>query len=104
MLVIDQSQNNGTVDLSVGDSLRVQLSENPTTGYRWHLQSDGAPALGLVQDSMESPGSRPGAAATRYWIFTAVAAGSVALRIELRRSWQPESIGTFGVKVNVKAR
>jgi predicted secreted protein len=104
MLVIDQSRNNGTADLSVGDSLRVQLSENPTTGYRWHLQSDGAPALRLVEDSMESPGSRPGAAGTRYWMFTAVAAGSVALRIELRRSWQPESIGTFEVKVDVKAR
>lgn len=104
MLVIDQTHNNGSADLFVADSLRVQLSENPTTGYRWHLQSDGAPALHLIQDSLETPGSQPGAAGIRYWIFEAAAAGSVALRIELRRSWQPESIGSFTVTVNVRAR
>jgi predicted secreted protein len=104
MLVIDQTQNNGSADLFVGDSFRVRLSENPTTGYRWHLQSDGAPALRLVQHSFESPGNMPGASGARYWTFAAAVTGSVALRIELLRSWQPESVSTFNITVNVKAR
>ena len=104
MLVIDQTQDGGSSDLLVGESLRLQLSENPTTGYRWHLQSDGAPALRLVQDSFEAPGSRPGAPGIRFWIFEAVAAGSAALKFELRRSWQPENIGTFATTVHVKTR
>jgi inhibitor of cysteine peptidase len=104
MLVLDQTQNNGSADVSVGDSFRVQLSENPTTGYRWYLQSDGAPALRLVQDSFESRGSLPGSGGVRYWIFAAAATGSVALRIELRRSWRPEPISTFGITVSVKAQ
>jgi len=104
MLIIDQTRNNGSADLFVGDSFRVQLSENPTTGYRWQLRSDGAPTLRLVRDSFEAPGSPPGSGGMRYWIFAAASAGSVALNIELRRSWQPQAISTFDVTVSVKAR
>lgn len=104
MLVIDQAHNNGSVDLFVGDSFRVQLSENPTTGYRWHFQSHALPALRLIQDLFEASGSQPGSSGVRYWIFAADTPGSVELRLELRRSWQKQPVGTFAVTVSVKAR
>lgn len=104
MLVIDQTRNNNAIEISVGETFRVQLSENPTTGYRWHLQTDGAPALRLVQDSFEASRSAPGGGGLRCWSFAADHPGSIELRMELRRSWQPQPVNSFGVTVSVKAR
>ena len=104
MLVIDQTQNNGSVEVSVGDSFRVQLSENPTTGYRWQLQSAGAPALRITEDSFEASTGKPGGGGVRYWMFVADQPAAAALRMELKRSWQPQPVDTFSATVNVKAR
>lgn len=104
MLVIDQAQNNGAIDVSSGDAIEVRLHENPTTGYRWHLQSDGAPALRLLQDLSEAPTASVGAGGQRSWKFVAEDPGSAELRMDLRRSWQPQSVNSFAVVVNVKAR
>ena len=104
MLVINESKNNSAVEISAGDSLRVQLPENPTTGYRWHLQANGAPMLRLVQDSFETAGNAPGSGGSRYWKFDADHPGSAELRMELRRSWQPQPVNSFAVTVTVSAR
>jgi inhibitor of cysteine peptidase len=104
MLVIDETKNNCAIEISVGDSFRVQLSENPTTGYRWNLQADGAPALRMAQDSFEAPGNAPGGGGLRYWNFSADHPGSTELRMELRRSWQPQPVNSFAVTVSVKTR
>src|SRR5262245_13459650 len=103
MLVIDQSRNDSAADIAVGETLRIQLSENPTTGFRWQLQADGAPALRLLQDTFEASGSAPGGGGSRCWTFAADHPGSIELRIELRRSWQPQPVSRFGITVNVKA-
>ena len=58
MLVIDQTQNGSAVETSVGDSFQLKLAENPTTGYRWQLLTDVAPALRLVQEFIRSIGER----------------------------------------------
>lgn len=104
MLVINESKNNSTVEISAGDSFRVQLSENPTTGYRWHLQTNGAPVLRLVQNSFEPAGSALGSGGLRYWNFAADHPGSAELRMELRRSWQPQPVNSFAVTVTVIVR
>jgi inhibitor of cysteine peptidase len=104
MLLLDQMRNNGAVEVLVGDSFRVQLPENPTTGYRWHLQSAGGPALRVLEDSFESSQSGYGSGGVRHWTFMADHPAEVALHMELRRSWQPEHIEAFDLTVNVKAR
>jgi inhibitor of cysteine peptidase len=104
MLVIDQTQNNATAEVHVGDSFRVQLSENPTTGYRWHLQSGATPALRLLEDSFAASQGGPGGGGLRYWTFAADKSGPVGLRIDLKPSWQPQSVETFTATINVKAR
>jgi inhibitor of cysteine peptidase len=104
MLIIDQTQNNNAIEIPVGQTFRVQLSENPTTGYRWRFETDVAPALRLVQDTFEASGSAPGGGGLRCWSFAADHPGLIELRMELRRSWQPQPVNSFGVTVSVKAR
>jgi inhibitor of cysteine peptidase len=104
MLVIDQTQNNASVEIAVGDSLRVQLSENPTTGYRWQLLTNISPTLRLIRDEFEASASGPGGGGVRYWIVQAEQFGTAALSMELRRSWQPQPVNSFAVSISVKAR
>ena len=104
MFVIDLTRNNDSVEIAVGDSVRVQLSENPTTGYRWQLLTNGAPALRLVRDDFERSASGPGGGGTRYWIFAAQCPGTAGLGMELQRSWQPQAVSSFAVSIRVKAR
>jgi inhibitor of cysteine peptidase len=101
MLVIDETQNNGAAEVLVGAPFRVQLSENPTTGYRWHLLTAGAPALHVIEDSFQASRGGPGSAGVRYWIFVADHPVATALRMELRRSWQPQPVDSFSFTVNV---
>jgi inhibitor of cysteine peptidase len=104
MLVIDQTQNNRTFEVLVGDSFQVQLSENPTTGYRWHLRSDVAPALRILEDSFTASTGGPGGGGLRHLTFVAERPAVVELQIELKRSWQPQSVAAFGATIDVKAR
>jgi inhibitor of cysteine peptidase len=104
MIVIDHTQNNGSVEIAVGDSFRLQLGENPTTGYRWRLDKDGAPMLRTVEDSFEGSSGGLGGGGVRYWVFAAEQPGAAALSLELRRGWQPQATGAFSIAVNVKAR
>jgi inhibitor of cysteine peptidase len=103
MLVIDQSRNDSVAEIRVGETVRIQLSENPTTGFRWRLQADGAPALRLIQDTFEASGSAPGSGGSRCWTFAADHPGSIELRMELQRSWQPQPVRSFGITLDVKA-
>ena len=87
MLEIDQSYDGRT--------------ENPTTGYRWELQSALDPALSLEDDSFARAGTAPGAGGLRSWRFRATRAGVFRLGLALKRSWQPRPIETF--KVDIRA-
>lgn len=104
MLVIDRNWNSGTAEVSVGDTFRVELAENPTTGFRWHLQSAVGPALRILKDSFETSADGYGSGGIRCWVFAADNPAVVAVRIELKRSWQPQSVESFDITINIKPR
>jgi inhibitor of cysteine peptidase len=101
MLVIDQTRNGGTVDVPAGDTFRIQLSENPTTGYRWQL-APPADAVRVVEDAFEIAQDKPGAGGVRHWTFTAERAGVVTLQFERKRAWEAQAAETFTVTIDVK--
>jgi inhibitor of cysteine peptidase len=104
MLVLDHSHNNGVAEVVVGDPFRVQLAENPTTGYRWHLQPIDSQAVRVSEDTFETPQTAYGSGGIRRWTFLADDPAVVTLRINLKRSWQPQAAQTFEVTVRIKAR
>ena len=103
MLVIDETWNNRETEVAVGETLKLALSENPTTGYWWRMPDVG-PALRIVDDLFEAPTGGPGSGGVRSWTLAADKAGTIPLQLELKRSWQPSPAQTFKVTLVVKAR
>ena len=104
MLAIDHTQNNGTAEVHVGDSIQVQLAENATTGYRWHLKSFGDPALRVIDDLFAASQGGYGGGGMRHWTFMADHPAVVPLCFELKRSWEPQAAEIFKISIGVTAR
>ena len=68
---VDENSNGAIVELTVGEVLEIQLAENRTTGFRWHVQTDGTPVCQPVDDRFESPSGPPGRGGTHTWQFRA---------------------------------
>ncbi len=90
------------VSLGVGDDLQVDLSENPTTGYRWRFEAAPAATLQTVRDSFQ-PGKRPGEEGLHQWFLHALSAGSATIQGWYQRSWAPDDppARTFSVRVQI---
>jgi inhibitor of cysteine peptidase len=103
MLVIDETWNHRDAEIAIGETLKLELSENATTGYRWRI-ADVDPALRILDESYEAPSRAPGSGGVRRWTLAADKAGTIPLQLELTRSWQPQPAQTFALTLVVKAR
>src|SRR5215212_5363774 len=91
-VTIGASQSGGSVRVSVGGEIVVSLDENPTTGYRWAVESSGEPVLAPIGSNYEpSAGGGMGGGGQHAFRFRAVAAGQARLRLVLRQEWQPDT-------------
>jgi predicted secreted protein len=86
-LEVDASANGGSVRLAPGQPLLIRLDENPTTGYRWTVES----SLGLQIDANVFIPGAPGVGATgeRRLTLHATSAGTYRLVLAQRRQWEP---------------
>jgi len=101
MREITTADSGKKLNVGVGETLELQLPENPTTGYRWRLHSSGGPVLQLAEQSFAPSTEAVGASGTRCWIFRAVLAGVTRLELEQRRSWEHQAINTFHITIGV---
>jgi inhibitor of cysteine peptidase len=76
------------VDLRVGESFEISLPENPTTGHRWTLKTNGVPVCILINDMFSSESSRPGAGGMHRWKFKVVASGKATIEMASVRRWE----------------
>lgn len=99
MMVVDEGQSGSAVHLLPGEVLAIRLKENPSTGYRWSVES----ADGLAPEDGASSASLPGAAGVREFRFRAVATGPHQLSLKHWRDWQGEGsvIGRYQIHVNI---
>jgi inhibitor of cysteine peptidase len=103
MITVDQSSNNTSVSLVVGERLDIALEENPTTGFRWQLKTDGAPACVSRDSTFEVSAPGVGRGGIRRWRFEAVQAGSATIELVYRRSFEQDTppARVFRIAVNV---
>jgi inhibitor of cysteine peptidase len=105
-MVIEESADGRTIELRVGQELELRLAENPTTGYRWQLESTGEPACALLDDIFAPPAAGYGRGGSHSWHFRARQAGEgrIALAIRRGRDSGGSAARTFAVAVRVADR
>jgi predicted secreted protein len=100
-LELDFAADGQAVTLAVGQGLRLQLEESPTTGYQWSVLNSGA--LTLESNVFMPAGAAIGGGGTRVLRWRACVAGSNEVMLVNRRAWEPidKAIGRFAMTVVV---
>jgi len=100
-MILNEQDSSRTVYTELGKVVTVCLKENPTTGYRWTVET--ANGLEQIGDHFKAGGAI-GAAGVREFQFRSRKVGSYELRIKNWREWEGESsiMARFAVKIIVK--
>jgi inhibitor of cysteine peptidase len=103
MQSLTEADNERTVDLRVGESVRLTLPENATTGYRWAIDRLDRDVVDMA-GSDSHYGSGIGAAGNVTFDFTARKAGSSEIALKYWRHFEGEGsiVRRFSVRINVK--
>ena len=101
-----RTEANGTsVTLQPGQTLKVTLPSNPSTGYSWQIASlpECLESAGESEFESEAEEGVVGAGGTETLTFEAVEAGDAMLELEYRRPWETgvEPADTFSADVTV---
>jgi len=83
-----REQNGETVKLHPGDSLVVSLPDNPTTGFRWTVESFDSGVLEACKEDYSTASTAVGGGGERRFCFRAISTGSTVLTLKLWRSWE----------------
>jgi len=107
MISLHEQSDGQVLEASMGDVFEIVLPENPTTGFRWRIESSGEPVCRLVRDSFVPPEQAvPGRGGVHHWEFQVERAGKGTILLVLVRSWQPPGpeSRTFRTDVHVAKR
>jgi inhibitor of cysteine peptidase len=101
-MLVDEKFNDRTIEVTIGQTIEVHLPENPTTGFRWQLTSDGGPACVMIESQFIAPAGPPGKGGDHAWKFKAVRAGESDIELGYRRSWESSTGSSRTFKIHVK--
>jgi inhibitor of cysteine peptidase len=102
---IDDVDNGRTVDVNTGDTLKISLAGNPTTGYNWYATSLDTTVLQQVgEPGFKASSNAIGAGGVITLSFQALKAGQIPLTLEYKRIWETgiPALQTYNVIVVVK--
>lgn len=107
---LTKSDNGTTTALKVGDTLRVELPSNPSTGYSWQIADNDSSVLAPIGESQFSlsPDATPipGSGGVQTFHFHAIGEGESTLTLIYVRPWEtsvtPTPNDTWTVQVNVE--
>lgn len=88
-VTISETDNGKSLALGLGDDIVLTLAENPTTGYRWQLDSPPGLIVSVTGDSFTPGSGQIGGGGTRTFSLRALRAGAARLSLKLKRSWDP---------------
>ena len=107
---LGKDDNGKAVKVNVGDTIRVKLKANRTTGYSWALAESKLDAKILKSDGNEykvdeHPAGMVGVGGNDVWTFTALAPGKTEIALGYARPWEKdkEPVESFKLTVEVAA-
>jgi inhibitor of cysteine peptidase len=92
-----ESDNDKSITLTRGQVIKVQLDENPTTGYRWEPAVSSG--IQITDDTyVASASGRMGAGGIHTWTLKITGIGDQHFNAEYKRSWEPGSADSYSLK------
>lgn len=100
-MMLNHQDNGRAVEMNLGDVVTVRLAENPTTGYRWTVETSSG--LEPVGDRFEAGGAI-GGAGVRELQFRPAQAGTHELCLKNWREWEGDDsvVERFAARIIVK--
>jgi inhibitor of cysteine peptidase len=101
--VLRIEDNGETVVIARGGNIDIILPENPTTGFRWHLEPIASRAV-KIKDRYAPGDSGVGGGGERIFVVSALKGGCVRVRLELFRIWETPAnpIQRFAVDICIE--
>lgn len=103
---IIEKDNGRVVELVIGNTLIVELTGNPSTGYSWDVASVDASVLKEIEgaEKFKPDADRIGSPGKVSLRFKAVGAGKTALKLVYHRPWEKNIPPIRAYQVTVKVR
>lgn len=79
--------------LKVGQTVKIMLKSNPTTGYSWQINPplSQQAIIYLKSKGFKSPKNpRIGQGGSQYWVFKGKKPGKTTISLEYKRPWETE--------------
>jgi inhibitor of cysteine peptidase len=89
-VLLTDADDGHTIEVRPGDVIVIRLAENPTTGYRWHVERADAPVESAGDRNLVPATAFPGSPAPREFRFAARLPGSGDLAFKLWQQWEGE--------------
>jgi inhibitor of cysteine peptidase len=102
MLLLTLRDNDGTADVHIGDSVRINLPENATTGFRWAIDRYDEQLFEVVATEPHYPKDSIGAGGYVSFTFRAKNPGLGAIALKNWRHWEGDSSVTNRFRVRLR--
>jgi inhibitor of cysteine peptidase len=90
-LMLTASDDGAPHEVGVGQTVVIQLTESPSTGYRWTLETSNPNTVEVVDTRWEpSRKAQTGGAGRRVFRIVVRGTGLITLALKLWREWQGE--------------
>lgn len=101
-MVLTEQNSGCTVNIKIGEIFIIQLKENPTTGYRWMVET--IYGVKQIEDQFILLENTVGGAGIRILQFCVLNIGTYELHIKKWQEWSGEVsvIQRFQIKIIVK--
>jgi inhibitor of cysteine peptidase len=102
-VTITRAQHEGVVAVARGDATVIELPDQPTTGYRWEIDSVDPALVEIEGSEFGSSGPGIGAGGIATWRLRARAPGRTRLEFARRRPWERDRppIERFAVTLEI---
>lgn len=104
-ITLGTADNGKTIKINAGDTLKISLEGNPTTGYNWYASSANSQVLSQIGDpSFVASSNAMGAGGMITLTFKALSAGDTVLQLQYKRIWETgiNPLYTYNLVVVVK--
>lgn len=101
--IVSMANNNQTVAAQKGDTIHLELEENPTTGYAWDIAMVDSNVLQLQSSDYKlNQGGAIGGGGLRDMIFIVKDSGSGRLKLENKQRWSGDVYQHFEINISAQ--